>query len=326
MRLRDPETMPSWLEENLCCVVCQDIFQQPVLLTCGHSFCKSCLHRWWIQKTSPECPLCKKISFQRDPPLNVALKNLSEAYSLEKSDRASAAGLCSQHSESLGFFCVDHQQPVCAACLHSETHSNHSIRPVDEAARQHRQVLQELLKSSQEKLELFSDIERNFDQTARDVQVQAEETEKQMKDVFLMLQKLLKMEELVRISAVRQESRQKIQMMKRKSEALSRDVAALSDWVKVTEEQLRAEDLSVLQGCRLAAQTAQHPLPDVTLLLQGALIDTDKHLNNLSSKVLYNMKMKVTSCQAPRTAESSLRGANCPGCYRETRPLGVNAD
>lgn len=326
MRLWDPKTMPSWLEENLCCVVCQDIFQLPVLLTCGHSFCKSCLHRWWVQKTSPECPLCKKISFQRDPPLNVALKNLSEAYSLEKSHRASAAGLCSQHSQSLSFFCLEHQQPVCAICLHSETHSNHSFRPVNEAARQHREALQEILKSSQEKLELFNDIERNFDQTARDIQVQAEETEKQMTDVFLMLQKLLKMEELVRISAVRQESRQKIQMMKRKSEALSRDVAALSDRVRATEEQLRAEDLSVLQGYRLAAQTAQHPLPDVTPLLQGALIDTDKHLNNLSCKVLNNMKMKVTSCQTPRTAESSLRGANCPGCYRETKPFSGNSD
>lgn len=320
---RDLKTMPSWLEENLFCVVCQDIFQLPVLLTCGHSFCKSCLHRWWTQKASPECPLCKKMSFQRDPPLNVALKNLSEAYSLEKSDRALAAGLCSQHSESLTFFCVDHQQPVCAICLHSETHSKHSIRPVDEAARQHREVLREVLKSSQEKLELFNDIERNFDQTARDIQVQAEETEKQMKDVFSRLQKLLKMEELVRISAVRQESRQKIQMMKRRSEALSRETAALSDRVRATEEQLRAEDLSVLQGCRLAAQTAQHPpLPDVTLLLQGALIDTDKHLNNLSYKVLNNMKVRAT----PRTAESSLRGASCPGCYRETRPFSGNSD
>lgn len=314
--------MPSWLEENLCCVVCQDIFQLPVLLTCGHSFCKSCLHRWWMEKTSPECPLCKKISFQRDPPLNVALKNLSEAYSLERSDRASAAGLCSQHAESLRFFCLDHQQPVCAVCLQSETHSKHSIRPVDEAARQHREVLQEVLKSSQEKLELFTDIERNFDQTARDLQVQAQETEKQMKDVFLMLQKLLKMEELVRISAVRQESRQKSQMLKRKSEALSRDVAALSDRVRATEEQLQAEDLSVLQGSRLAALTAQHHLPDVTLLLQGALMDTNQHLNNLPHKVLNNMKMKATSCQIPRTAESSLRGANCPGCYRETMPFG----
>uniref|UniRef100_A0A3B5LP44 Zinc finger RING-type eukaryotic domain-containing protein n=1 Tax=Xiphophorus couchianus TaxID=32473 RepID=A0A3B5LP44_9TELE len=28
------------LEEDLCCPGCQDVFKDPVLLSCSHSFCK----------------------------------------------------------------------------------------------------------------------------------------------------------------------------------------------------------------------------------------------------------------------------------------------
>lgn len=232
---------------------------------------------------------------ERDPPLNVALKNLCEAYLLERTERLSAGpvALCSQHSERL--FCLD-----------SETHQQHIVRPINEGAPQYREILREILEPLQKRLELFNDIKINFDQTAKDIEVQAQDTERQIKDVFLTLQKLLKEEKQARIGAVRKEERQKSQTMKRKSEALSRDIAALSNTVRATEEVLRAEDLSFLQGYRSAAQTAQHSLPDVPQPTPGGLIDMDKHLNNLSYETLDSMKKKVTSTQNPRTAETAV--------------------
>lgn len=43
--------------EDLNCIICFDIFNEPVTLVCGHSFCKNCI----IQSLSqvPKCPLCK---------------------------------------------------------------------------------------------------------------------------------------------------------------------------------------------------------------------------------------------------------------------------
>uniref|UniRef100_A0A3P9CMH3 RING-type domain-containing protein n=1 Tax=Maylandia zebra TaxID=106582 RepID=A0A3P9CMH3_9CICH len=62
-------------EEDLCCPVCQEVFRDPVLLSCSHSFCKDCLKRWWRERPTHECPVCKKRSVY-EPPLNRALKNL----------------------------------------------------------------------------------------------------------------------------------------------------------------------------------------------------------------------------------------------------------
>lgn len=54
-----------------------------------------------------------------------------------ESDQKSEA-LCRLHSEKLKLFCLDHQEPVCLICRDSENHADHKFRPVDEAARDHR--------------------------------------------------------------------------------------------------------------------------------------------------------------------------------------------
>jgi hypothetical protein len=42
--------------DDLSCSVCCDIFKDPVLLSCSHSFCKGCLQSWWTQNEEQKCP------------------------------------------------------------------------------------------------------------------------------------------------------------------------------------------------------------------------------------------------------------------------------
>ncbi len=71
-----------------------------------------------------------------EPPLNLALRNVCEAYFKEKSQRASAGSevLCSLHSEKLKLFCLEDKQPVCVVCRDSKKHRGHTFSPIDEAA------------------------------------------------------------------------------------------------------------------------------------------------------------------------------------------------
>ncbi|KAM8916091.1 LOW QUALITY PROTEIN: E3 ubiquitin-protein ligase TRIM35-like [Spinachia spinachia] len=236
-------------EKNLLCPVCQEVFTDPVLLSCSPSFCKVCVKSWWREKKSS--PVCGTISSRSHPPCNLVLKNLCESFLVERDLETS----CSLPSEKLKLFCLDHLQPVCLVCRDSEKHNNHRFRPIDE---EHKKNLQEALEALEEKVKLLEQVKVKFDSTVEHMKVQARDTERLIKDQFQKLHQFLEEEEEARICALREEEEQKSQMVEEKMEALSREIAALSDTVRATEEQLRAKDISFLNHYKAAVERVQH--------------------------------------------------------------------
>ncbi|XP_064197542.1 E3 ubiquitin-protein ligase TRIM35-like [Anguilla rostrata] len=303
----------SLLEEELSCPVCSEIFRDPVLLSCSHSFCEACLQQCWEQKGSQECPVCRRRSSKHEPPLNLSLRNTCEAFLKERSQREKAKfELCRLHSEKLKLFCLDDDEPICVDCLR-EKHRNHSFCPIEEAALKYKEKLRTALAPLQEKLKAFNAVKLICDQTAEHIKSQAQHTERQIKMEFEKLQLFLKDEEAARITALREEEEQKSQMMKEKIEKMTEEISSLSEQIRAIEQELGAEDVSFLQPrpqhvtpeyyCR-----AQCTLADPEMV-SGALINVAKHLGNLKYRVWEKMLGTVQYTPVtldPNTAHPSL--------------------
>ncbi|XP_030639569.1 tripartite motif-containing protein 35-like [Chanos chanos] len=299
-------------EEDFSCPVCYDVFKDPVLLSCSHNVCKICLQQFWKNKTSNECPVCRKRSSKSDPPFNLMLKNLCEAFLQGKIQGTSAGseGFCSLHSEKLKLFCLEDKQPMCLVCRDSKNHKNHEFCPVDEAAHDNREELKTALRPLQEKLEIFKTFKLTCDKTAEHIKTQAKHTETQIREEFEKLHQFLRDEETVRITALREEEEQKSQVMKEKIEEMSGEISSLSDTIRAIEEEIKAEDILLLKNFEATKKRvqAQCTLQDPEML-SGALINVAKHLGNLKLRVWERMQNIVQYTPVildPNTAQPRL--------------------
>ncbi|KAM4615080.1 E3 ubiquitin-protein ligase TRIM39-like [Polymixia lowei] len=71
-------------EEQFQCSICLDVFTEPVSIQCGHTFCKTCITKYWDDSDLCQCPLCKMV-FSERPVIHVNVVLLEMAAQFSKS-------------------------------------------------------------------------------------------------------------------------------------------------------------------------------------------------------------------------------------------------
>lgn len=275
----------SFPEEDLTCPVCCDIFTDPVLLSCSHSFCRICLKHCWDTGIK-ECPVCRKKTSKTNPPSNLALKNVCETLlqvkrqSMVVEDEMS----CCVHGEKLKLFCLVDKQPICVVCQSSKLHKTHDCSPLEEALLDCKDELVLSLKSLQDKLESLKGFQKTSADISNYIKSQAAETQKIIKSQFEQLHQVLYQEELARLAAVNKEEDEKIAGMKDKMKELSAEMLSLTDTISVIQEQLKEEDMVLLKNFN-ATQDRAKSMCLGSENMAGLLIDVTKHLCNLKYRI-----------------------------------------
>uniref|UniRef100_A0A3Q2XUY8 RING-type domain-containing protein n=1 Tax=Hippocampus comes TaxID=109280 RepID=A0A3Q2XUY8_HIPCM len=165
--------MASHISDSLKCSICLDIFNDPVILPCSHSFCCGCMQQW-KEKGHRTCPVCRIEFISIDACVNLALKNVCEGIvqaSLGSED------ICSLHKETLKLFCLDHQELVCTVCLHAQNHAGHKFRPLEDVVDGHKEDLKKGLQDAKERLTYSRKMKDDCGEQAASLKVQRERVE-----------------------------------------------------------------------------------------------------------------------------------------------------
>lgn len=128
------------LEASITCPQCSDVFKDPRLSVCLHSFCGKCLEQLWSRDSSEptfKCPVCQteatvpvtngdpatKIS---DSPSNFHLTRVLDVYKAQRLKETD--GVCDNCKETtkLEVFCFDCNAYLCPAC--SSAHAQMTVK------------------------------------------------------------------------------------------------------------------------------------------------------------------------------------------------------
>lgn len=126
----------------MTCSVCLKVYQQgtrdPLVLPCGHTFCRVCITA--VHSTSGGnviCPTCRRDSGVVDVsklPICYPLVGLSSNYDIK-------FGSCKNHEEEQRFWCQECELLLCSLCLYTDHQHGHTVLPTKTAMEDKKQRL-----------------------------------------------------------------------------------------------------------------------------------------------------------------------------------------
>ncbi|XP_034449189.1 E3 ubiquitin-protein ligase TRIM39 [Hippoglossus hippoglossus] len=297
----------SMLEEELSCPICCEIFKEPVVLRCSHSFCRACLQQFWNKKKARrECPVCRSKCSLTEPTVSLVLKNVADTF-LKEQERKTAIGgrgswaggtgpeeagmveeKCIIHGEVLKLFCLDDFEVLCCVCHTSKKHQGHRVCPLEEGAQDLKAELKKDLIPLKKNLRHLYQAKQEFDDTTVHIKNQIQATEKQIKEEFEQLRTFLQKEEASRLAALQQEDEEKRELVKRKSDGITREILTFSHAVIAIENEIASSDALFLQNYINIKKRAQIPQKDPEKVT-GALVNVAKHVSSLKYNVWEKM-------------------------------------
>ncbi|KAL9868917.1 E3 ubiquitin-protein ligase TRIM7-like isoform 2-T2 [Geothlypis trichas] len=243
------------------CPLCLDVFEQPMLTACGHSFCGQCLAGVLGDPPRPAaCPQCRAPLEPGSLRPNRCLGNMAGlARSLEE---VAARARCPQHGKALALFCEPCAALLCAPCRDGPEHRQHRVRPAEEAAQELRDTLQRKLLSLQEQKKTLKSRE---DQKSEDLQVTVISELQRVTESFDWLEQCLKEQKTTLLGQLEQMSLELVNKSEEYTCRLSERQSLLDTVIaeiQEKQEQPAVEFLKDVGRILSSCEAAKAPIPE----------------------------------------------------------------
>ncbi|XP_060095234.1 E3 ubiquitin-protein ligase TRIM39-like isoform X1 [Heteronotia binoei] len=198
-----PESPVEGLQKVAVCSICLEFFKDPVSIECGHNFCRVCITQCCEESRRHFCcPHCRRRACKRDFRPNrelASMVELAKRFKLEEEVKtAGEKGECEAHQEPLKLFCEDDQILICVVCDRSKEHRSHTVTPVEEAAVDYKEQIQNQSQTLKQEKERLQDLKQASERSAEEYLENLDAERKKMTSKFELLHQFLEeMEQLL---------------------------------------------------------------------------------------------------------------------------------
>ncbi|XP_041068296.1 nuclear factor 7, brain-like [Carcharodon carcharias] len=240
------------IKNEATCSICLDFYEDPVILDCGHNFCRACILQCWDREPGQgkvTCPECRTEFLQRNVRPNRCVSNIVESVrKLSQEQReAEAAFHCREHDEKLKLFCSSDQRAICVVCAMSRDHRDHAISPIKEAAELCKEKLQNVLDFLQKQIQEISECQNEEEGHLIKLKSQGDKLRQRIASEFDKLHKFLHDEEQALKKKLEEKERALIQQIEENLEDISEQRDSINQTIVDIQKKLKLQEMELLQ-------------------------------------------------------------------------------
>ncbi|XP_078738693.1 tripartite motif-containing protein 14-like [Lampetra fluviatilis] len=279
------------MASDFSCSICLELFKVPVSLSCGHSFCKSCIESHWAVQSAKArltCPECREIYYQK-PKLskNILLANI--VADLNQINIVPRPGRrCKRHGQGLGLYCKTDTQLICVGCMGD--HRRHDIVPVKAQRGEKAGQLSSMMQQLSMREETETSIVSGLVDSTKTVEAAAEQTKGMLSGSYDELLRLISEDKASALRAIDKERDLKLLEIRQEIEKNQATLCSLTEALSRIRSLEETEDpVEFLEGCTLhwasfaslGCQRTEPRRPSSPLGFEEAAVPLQKRIDEL---------------------------------------------
>uniref|UniRef100_UPI00398E5235 zinc-binding protein A33-like n=1 Tax=Pristiophorus japonicus TaxID=55135 RepID=UPI00398E5235 len=232
------------LTEDLNCPICLDFFTNPVILGCGHNFCRSCITQCWEKTGTNCCPECREKFTEINLKVNRPLASLAEkARKLARYPKEAESKLhCEEHQEDLKLFCETDKKLICLICRDAREHREHHFMPIKEAVGIYKDRLKSSLDSLTEKKSAALETELKQKQQISGVREQSSSLQTRITSEFTKMHQILTEKEQRLIRDLREQEGKIVETMEKNLREIQDNLNSIQEELSKSQKQMEQKD------------------------------------------------------------------------------------
>ncbi|XP_078287922.1 zinc-binding protein A33-like [Rhinoraja longicauda] len=237
------DQVESWTEEAVC-PICLDFFTDPVILECGHNFCRSCITQSWDREERNSCPECREEFTDRTLKVNWVLVRLAEkarTLSLNRTEKESKLH-CEEHQEELKLFCETDKKLICVVCAAGREHKSHSFMQVKEAVENHKDQVKSSIQSLTKYKSGIQQMEQQQKEKISGVLEQSHNLQSKIKSQFAELHHILTEKEQRGLADIREEEKTILNAMEKNLREIEENLSSIQEELFKLQQQMDQKD------------------------------------------------------------------------------------